>query len=536
MNTLPFDRFGVMLDCSRNAVRSLPTLKKMVDLLQAMGYNTLMLYMEDTFEVMHQPYFGYLRGRYSIAELQEIDRYARERGMEVVPCIQTLAHINAITRWDCYYQMIDCEDILLIDDERTYRLIDDMMASLAEAFSGRLINVGMDEAYLFGLGKYREEHGDPDRFALFSRHVQRVAEIARKYGFSPMMWSDMYYRCIQGTYIGHTAIPEHVREAVPENMSLVYWDYYSSDRERYHRMIASHREFGRPLWFAGGAWTWNGEVPDNRFAMRSLEAGLTECIQAGIRQAFVTLWGDNGGECSCFAALPALWHAAELARGNTDSAESARRFEEIVGMSYEDFLEMDLPEAPGKREDGPRNPEKYMLYNDCFSGIYDSTAVPEQAPAYGREAARLEPLRKHGTWGYLFESHYRLCRVMELKYSLGLRTRAVYAAGDREAMRGLTAEYRELSARLRAYYEAFRRQWMEENKPYGFDVQDIRLGGLMCRVQHCTECLQAWADGDAESIAELEEPLLDAQENPAGFTQKPLLHNNWSRTATACVL
>ena len=306
MNTLPFDRFGVMLDCSRNAVRSLPTLKKMVDLLQAMGYNTLMLYMEDTFEVMHQPYFGYLRGRYSIAELQEIDQYARERGMEVVPCIQTLAHINAITRWDCYYQMIDCEDILLIDDERTYRLIDDMMASLAEAFSGRLINVGMDEAYLFGLGKYREEHGDPDRFALFSRHVRRVAEIARKYGFSPMMWSDMYYRCIQGTYIGHTAIPEHVREAVPENMSLVYWDYYSSDRERYHRMIASHREFGRPLWFAGGAWTWNGEVPDNRFAMRSLEAGLTECIQAGIRQAFVTLWGDNGGECSCFAALPAL--------------------------------------------------------------------------------------------------------------------------------------------------------------------------------------------------------------------------------------
>ena len=54
MNTLPFDRFGVMLDCSRNAVRSLPTLKKMVDLLQAMGYNTLMLYMEDTFDVRAQ--------------------------------------------------------------------------------------------------------------------------------------------------------------------------------------------------------------------------------------------------------------------------------------------------------------------------------------------------------------------------------------------------------------------------------------------------------------------------------------------------
>lgn len=50
-----------------------------------MGYNTLMLYTEDTYEVDGQPYFGYMRGRYSKAELRELDDYAAEKGMELIP-------------------------------------------------------------------------------------------------------------------------------------------------------------------------------------------------------------------------------------------------------------------------------------------------------------------------------------------------------------------------------------------------------------------------------------------------------------------
>lgn len=56
---------GVMLDCSRNAVMNLPSLKKLIDIMADLDYNTLMLYTEDTYEVDNQPYFGYLRGRYS---------------------------------------------------------------------------------------------------------------------------------------------------------------------------------------------------------------------------------------------------------------------------------------------------------------------------------------------------------------------------------------------------------------------------------------------------------------------------------------
>lgn len=76
-NSTPFRTFGTMLDCSRNAVPNLHALKKWVDLTASLGYNTLLLYTEDTYEVPDEPYFGYMRGRYSQAELRELDAYAK---------------------------------------------------------------------------------------------------------------------------------------------------------------------------------------------------------------------------------------------------------------------------------------------------------------------------------------------------------------------------------------------------------------------------------------------------------------------------
>ena len=101
-NQVQFKHFGTMIDCSRNAVMNVKTLKKWIDLTADLGYNTLCLYMEDTYEVADEPYFGYLRGRYSKEELKEIDEYAKKRGMEVIPCIQTLAHLNQMFRWPKY--------------------------------------------------------------------------------------------------------------------------------------------------------------------------------------------------------------------------------------------------------------------------------------------------------------------------------------------------------------------------------------------------------------------------------------------------
>ena len=66
-----FDSFGVMIDCSRDAVPNVEGVKRFLDTIAKMGYNVAMLYTEETYEVENEPYFGYKRGRYSMEELRE---------------------------------------------------------------------------------------------------------------------------------------------------------------------------------------------------------------------------------------------------------------------------------------------------------------------------------------------------------------------------------------------------------------------------------------------------------------------------------
>ena len=91
------EKLTFMLDCSRNAVMKLDSLKRLIRYLACMGYNGLMLYTEDTYEVKDYPYFGYLRTPYKEEDIKEIDAYCKLFGIELIPCIQTLAHFNSIS-------------------------------------------------------------------------------------------------------------------------------------------------------------------------------------------------------------------------------------------------------------------------------------------------------------------------------------------------------------------------------------------------------------------------------------------------------
>lgn len=164
---------GLMVDCSRNAVMRVSAVKRLIRLLARMGYAHLQLYTEDTYEIEGEPYFGYMRGRYSRQELREIVSYAAMFGIEVIPCIQTLAHLQRIFKWNDYRPIHDVGDILLVGDERTYALIEKMFVSLRDCFDSGVVNIGMDEAHLLGRGKYLDAHGYRKRFELLTEHLEK---------------------------------------------------------------------------------------------------------------------------------------------------------------------------------------------------------------------------------------------------------------------------------------------------------------------------------------------------------------------------
>ena len=469
-----FRKFGVMIDCSRNAVMSVSAFRKMADILSSLGYNTIRLYTEDTYEVDGEPYFGYLRGRYSKAELREMDAYAAERGIELIPCIQTLAHLGSIFRYAEYGKIKDIDDILLVGEERTYELIEHMFLSVSQCFSTRNIHIGMDEAFMLGRGKYFEKNGLEDRALIVKKHLDRVLEIAGRYGFNCEIWGDMYMHSAYGGVYEHTKDDsERVARLVPENLKLCYWDYYHTEVSHYEECIEKHRRLTKNISFAGGAWTWTGFCPNNRYSLRITEAAVKACRNKGVDEVYFTMWGDNGGECSPFGVLPTLVAASEFAKGNFEMQSIRERFREKIGVDYDLFCALEAPDTiyaePAAKPDCD-DPSKVMLFTDPFCGIFDARIREGIAPGYYRKTSELlKKGEENEKWGYLFKSLRTLCDVLEVKFDLGVKTRKAYKANDRSALKKLAeADYAELLKRLDIFYDAFEEFWTVEKKPFGF--------------------------------------------------------------------
>lgn len=508
-----YERLGVMMDCSRNAVPSVEFLKSYILNLAIMGYNELQLYTEDTYEIEGEPLFGYMRGRYSVRELQEIVAYAAQFDIEVVPCIQTLAHLNQMFNWRKYDGVRDIDDILMVGEGKTYELIDKMFSSLERAFVSRRVHIGMDEAHNVGRGKYLDRNGYEKVSEIMLRHLRKVYEIAVRHGFEPMMWSDMFFRPLNsGRYFageGTAHIPPETAANVPEKVKLVYWDYYLDKKEDYDTMFDRHAEFTQnETTFAGGAWKWSGFAPKNNVSCSRSEAASKSATEHGVKSFLLTLWGDDGAECSWNAVLPTLSFVADLAYGDKEHDEI---FVVITGLGFDDFRCLDLLDAT----DGCSS--KVALYNDCFTGIFDTAIDYDEQARYRNVAAKLKKLaRIPSPYSYVFDTEAKLSAALEIKSVIGKRTRELYTklktcdahtAPDtkKEFKKLINKGYKPLIKLLEEFYTAFKEQWYKENKPMGFEIQDIRLGGLIRRVTHCKDELTKLLKGTVTTIAELEE-------------------------------
>ena len=509
------ERLGVMLDLSRNAVMKPEKIKEFIDILAKIGYNTLELYMEDTYEIEGEPYFGYLRGGYTVSELKDIDAYASEKGVELIPAIQTLAHFNNLAKLPNYEDIIDINDILLVGSEKTYALIEKMFKTLGEAFSSRLVNIGMDEAHMIGLGKYLDSNGYTDRYELLFKHLERVAAIADKYGFKLHMWSDMFFRIgNQGKYYGKDlCVSDGLSEKIPDNVELVYWDYYHINSEDYEAMMSAHKSINDDFWFAGGAWCWGGFAPFNGYTMKAMKAAIQAADKYDVKNVLVTMWGDDGKDCSFFALLPSLYAIKQYSLGIFDEKVIAEGFKACFGVDFNDFILLDIPNLLPVKHEELETPCKALLFCDPFLGILDDLVEEEREIPYKDYALKLsEAGKRAGEYKYLFDELSALCSVLEFKYDLGVRVRKAYKSGNKSIIKQICGELDITIARVDEFYKTFRALWYRENKPFGFEVQEARIGGLKQRLASCKERLEDYINEKIDRIEELEKDILPYRE------------------------
>lgn len=520
-----FDVCGAMFDGSQaSSLLNRDSCKKLMLALAGMGYNQMMLYCEDCYELPGEPYWGNMRPRFSQADFRALDDFADSLGIELIPCIQTLGHLTEAIKRPPYARLADTKSVLMVDEEATYAFLEKLIASVSACFRSRRIHLGLDEAWDLGLGQYLKKHGYVTQGELMQRHIARVYEIARKNGLTPMMWADMYFRarCESGGYYEpQVQFSEADRASVPEQMRLIYWDYYHDSPEMYEAMIKKYLELtdvGR-LVFAGCARNVRTFGSHYHKTLITTNPALSVCKRLGVREVFTTVWGDDHRESSTFAVLPGLQHFAEhMYRQEVEEDWLRERFEACACAPWEAFMDIDRLDAVegfNGVNDENLSPSRAILWQDPLLGLLDADLGDfDFAPHY---AALAESLRadaqENPRYADIFAFYAALARVLERKAGLGRSLYAAYQAGDRAALSALRDSIPALEERMRALRLAHRAHFFTEYQPVGWEVLDIRYGGALMRMDTAKARLDDYLSGKIDCIEELEEQRLSFSGN-----------------------
>ncbi len=515
-----FESVGLMFDCSRNAVLKPKAMRMFLRKMALMGLNLGMLYTEDTYEVPEQPFFGYKRGRYTYDELKALDDYANMFGIELCPCIQALGHLKRILHWPAFTHLRDNDEVLLADLDETYVLLEQMIRAACAPFRSKRIHLGMDEAFGVGLGAHLTRYGWEDPHAVIGRHLKRVLDITDKFGLDPMIWSDMYFHLDGCDYHSGGMPSEAAKAAVDPRVSLVYWDYYHAKQEEYASAIQKHAQFCAPTIFAGGIWTWIGPAPSYPTTIDNTVPALKACIEAGIKTVFATAWGDNGAETNLTTALLGLQIYGEMTyTGVYDEKAIRERFARCCHADAQAFLDLSLMNTVAGMKSHPNDPCnacKFMLYQDPLIQLFEADT---EGFEIAKHFASLEPLyakhaRQNPEYEMLFRFYAILARALARKSRWHEQAAHAVRSGDRELARQLADDIPGTIQAVDELRRIWRKLWESTNKPNGFEILEVRLGGLCARLDTAAEKMRAFADGDIDDIPELSDPSLIIRRRP----------------------
>ena len=551
------DRNGVMLDCSRHSVLTMDMIKWYIRFEASLGMNTMMLYTEDTYEVEEYPYFGAYRGRYSSEELHELAVYADQFGIEMIPCIQALAHLKNTLRWEAMAGMQDTDDILMVGESEVYRFVEACIRRATEPFLTKRVHLGMDEAWSLGLGKYLHKNGYHPKSEIMAAHLEQVAQICRKLGLEPMIWSDMYLRMSsQNNDYYDLPLDADLSGAVkpPADVARVYWDYYHTDENFYRQYLRMHSQLSDKVIFAGGGWVWNGVSPNLKGAKDTTEPAMRAVKEAGIREAVCTMWQDDGAETPMGAGLSSIVRFAEHGFAKEVSEEALKeQFEFLTGTSWEacEILgEFDRPQGSAFYD----NPSKYLLYQDVLIGLFDEQIRNWDVKSYyeglrdrllkaleeGMKRNRtqkncMQILQRGGGYAEEVLSLYVcLADALSVKAPLGRKMHEAYEKKDRQALAALAEKEIPLAMeKIRVYRDRREALWNRESRIFGFEVLDIRIGGLLARLESAKKRVESWLNGEVDSLPELEEPRLPFRPVKEGEEHTLCACNSWKTIISA---
>ena len=274
---------GITDDISRGQVSTIANFKKIIRFIARYKINVYSPYLEDMIAFKKHPLIGKGRGALTAEEFKELDAYAQQYHVEIMPTLQTLGHCENLLSIPEYlgYAEYPGGRTLNVSDENIYALLDDMIGELSASYSGRYFNMGADETRDVGLGASKERVEKLGLAAVLAEHYRRVADIIRKYGKKPMIYGDILLKN-----------PE-ILGMIPKDITIVDWNY---DPQYQYDSPEVFVKAGFPIVVLSAVRNYRGPFIDHWNSFENIRRFSRAGYENRSVGVVVSSWNDYGGE------------------------------------------------------------------------------------------------------------------------------------------------------------------------------------------------------------------------------------------------
>ena len=327
---------GYMLDVSRNKVPTMPTMRRIVDIVSGLGYDQLQLYFEHAFAYKGHEAVWRDVTPFTPDEIRELDAYCAAHGMELVPNQNSFGHLECWFEHHEYRPLAELPEggvkipwggrtheprALCATSQASFDFLDGLYRQLLPCFKSRYLNVGCDEVMDIcdPVGRSAAEIRSKGEPRVYLEYLKKLHDLVSRHGHVMMYWAD-----------GVINRDAKFLAEVPKDAIAMEWAYeYINNIDAGLRRLAAA---GIPFYVCPGSSNWLSL--SGRY--ENMKSNVTACVNLGRKHGakgyLMTDWGDGGHCRPWITALPALIQMKERTAGRDPSdSDVAAQIDAITG-------------------------------------------------------------------------------------------------------------------------------------------------------------------------------------------------------------
>lgn len=323
-----FEVRGFMHDIGRLKIPKIETVYRMIDILSDLKINQFQLYMEGyCFEYEQYKQNWPVATPITKEEMQAIDRYAKQKFIELVPNQNSFGHMEKWLNNDAFSYLSLYEEsegnrgsTLDPTNPASFHFVRNLFNELLPAFSSNKVNINFDEPFDFGRGKSKELSDEVGVGNVYVQFFEKLYQLlAKEHGKSVMLWGDVL--------MNH---PEML-DRLPKDITLLDWGY-DQKMKTFEKNGPVLQASGIDFYFCPGTSAWHSLAGKTDNMMNNIEDAVVAGKKYGAKGILNTDWGDVHGNWHYLPiSYPGMVYGAQLSwnvenKGKADLVKYLDRF------------------------------------------------------------------------------------------------------------------------------------------------------------------------------------------------------------------